>query len=80
MELDKVIARLNELYHRSKVSPLSEEELEERDRLRRVYLDAIRGQVKTQLDRIKIVDVKDVDDHEHQEGCSCGCGHGHHHH
>ena len=79
MELNKVIARLNELYHQSKISPLSEVELEERDRLRRIYLDAIRGQVKAQLDRVKIVDPENADEHVHQEGCTCGCNDGHHH-
>ncbi len=52
----KVIKRLNELYHKSQQGPLSTEELAERDRLRRVYLDSIKEQFKVTLDRIEIVD------------------------
>lgn len=80
MELNKVIARLNELYQQSRLSPLSVAELEERDRLRRIYLDAIRGQVKASLDQVKIVQPENAEEHGDHEGCSCGCGHSHHHH
>ncbi len=68
----KVIERLNELYHKSKQGPLSAEELAERDRLRRIYLDSIKEQFKVTLDRIEIVDEagNKVDPH----------GDGHHHH
>lgn len=52
----KVIERLNELYHKSQQGPLSMEELAERDRLRRIYLDSIKEQLKMSLDRIEIVD------------------------
>lgn len=52
----KVIERLNELYHKSKQGGLSPEELAERDRLRRVYLDSIKEQFEKTLDRIEIVD------------------------
>lgn len=52
----KVIERLNELYHKSQQETLSTEELAERDRLRRVYLDSIKEQFKVTLDQIEIVD------------------------
>ncbi len=52
----KVIERLNELYHKSKQAVLSAEELVERDRLRRIYLDSIKEQFKVTLDQIEIVD------------------------
>ncbi len=52
----KVIKRLNELYHKSKQASLSPEELAERDRLRRIYLDSIKEQFKVTLDRVEIVD------------------------
>jgi len=52
----KVIKRLNELYHKSQQGPLSPEELAERDRLRRIYLDSIKEQFRGTLDRIEIVD------------------------
>ncbi|MGE5606340.1 MAG: DUF896 domain-containing protein [Bacteroidota bacterium] len=52
----KVIKRLNELYHKSQQEPLSPEELAERDRLRRIYLNSIKEQFKVTLDQIEIVD------------------------
>lgn len=52
----KVIERLNELYHKSQKEPLTKEELAERDRLRRIYLDSIKEQFKITLDRVEIVD------------------------
>lgn len=52
----KVIERLNELYHKSQKGSLSTEELAERDRLRRIYLDSIKELFKVTLDRIEIVD------------------------
>lgn len=52
----KVIDRLNELYRKSQQEALSAEELAERDRLRRVYLDSIKEQFKSTLDRIEVVD------------------------
>ena len=80
MELKEVIKQLNELYHKSKESTLTPAELEERERLRRIYLGAIRGQVKATLERVEIVEEPDSNDqrgenhtcHEH-----CGCGHKH---
>lgn len=74
MELKQVIARLNQLYHQSKVAPLSEVELKERDELRQVYLNAIRGQVIATLERIEIVDQDTDINKEHSSTCSC-CKH-----
>lgn len=67
----KVIERLNELYRKSQQEALSEEELAERDGLRRIYLDSIKEQFKVTLDRVEIVDEagNKVDPH----------GDGHHH-
>jgi uncharacterized protein YnzC (UPF0291/DUF896 family) len=56
MPLKEVIKRLNELYHKSQQEPLSPDELGERDRLRRIYLDSIKEQFRKTLDRIEIVD------------------------
>lgn len=75
----KVIKRLNELYHLSQERPLSPEELAERDRLRRVYLEAIRGQFKATLDRIEIVDEAGNKMAPHGDGCGHEHGHGHKH-
>lgn len=73
----KVIKRLNELYYLSKERPLSPEELAERDRLRQVYLAAIRGQVQATLDRIEIVDGSGNKLVPHGAEQSHGCGHKH---
>ncbi|HOJ76947.1 MAG TPA: DUF896 domain-containing protein [Bacillota bacterium] len=74
MELKQVITRLNQLYHQSKVAPLSEAELKERDQLRQVYLSAIRGQVIATLERIEIVDQDTEINTGHSSTCSC-CKH-----
>lgn len=64
----KVIERLNELYHKSQKGLLSTEELAERDRLRRIYLDSIKEQFKMTLDRIEIVDEAGVRVDPHENG------------
>ena len=51
-----VLNRINELAHIAKNRPLTAEETAERDRLRREYLAAIRGQVDGQLLATRIVD------------------------
>ncbi|MBQ1303096.1 MAG: DUF896 domain-containing protein [Firmicutes bacterium] len=50
----KRLARINELAHIAKERPLTPEELEERDRLRKEYLAAFRANFKKQLDNIDI--------------------------
>ena len=54
----KTIDRINELARKSKSVGLSQEEKEEQARLRQEYIAAIRGNLRTQLDRI---DVKEQD-------------------
>lgn len=56
MSMDDVVARINELARKAKTSGLSEEELEERDKLRRTYIDAFKRSMKYQLDSIKYVE------------------------
>ena len=58
MELDKLINRINELYHLSKERPLSEEEAKEQQALRMEYVANIRANLKSQLDNI---DIKEED-------------------
>lgn len=55
---EKKIARINELYHRSKAEGLTEEEKEEQAKLRKEYIEAVRMNLRGQLDRI---DVQEVD-------------------
>ena len=48
------LARINELARIAKERELTQEELEERDRLRQEYLAAFRRNFKKQLDNIEI--------------------------
>ena len=41
MKIDEVIARINELAKLAKERPLTEEDLEERAKLRRIYIDNV---------------------------------------
>ena len=50
------IKRINELYHKSKAEGLAEEEKAEKKNLRDNYVDAIRGNIRSQLENIKVVD------------------------
>lgn len=76
MELNQIIARLNELYHRSQQTDLTAEELRERDQLRRIYLDSIRGQVTASL--TGVTRKKPTAHHccGHSDDCDCS-GHKH---
>ncbi len=58
METDKLINRINELYHLSKERPLTEEEAKEQQALRMEYVANIRANLKSQLDNI---DIKEAD-------------------
>ena len=51
---DKKIARINELYHRSKAEGLTEAEKQEQAKLRREYIEAVRMNLRGQLDRIDV--------------------------
>ena len=55
--LDKIkIARINELAKKAKESQLSDEEIKERDALRKEYLADIRKNFKSTLDIIEFTD------------------------
>lgn len=56
MITEKDIARINELYHKSKAEGLTDAEKEEQAKLRKAYIDAIKGNVRAQLNNIDIVD------------------------
>ena len=55
MNMNEVIARINELAKKNKEEGLTEEELAERDKLRRIYIDSVTGNLKQQLDNTSIV-------------------------
>ena len=55
MSIDEVIARINELAKLAKERPLTEEELKERAKLRRIYIDNVKANLIGQLDNTYIV-------------------------
>ena len=55
MKMDEVIARINELAHKAKAGPLTPEELTERDKLRRIYIDSVKANLTGQLENTYIV-------------------------
>lgn len=55
MKMDDVIARINELAKKSKTIGLTAEETEERDKLRRIYIDSVKASLTGQLDNTYIV-------------------------
>lgn len=56
MDIDKLIARINELSRKNKTVGLSDEETKERDELRQQYLNNFKRNFKQQLDTIKYVE------------------------
>ena len=56
MITEKDIARINELYHKSKAEGLTDAEKEEQAKLRKAYIAAIRGNIRAQLNNIDLVD------------------------
>lgn len=50
MKMNDVIARINELAHKAKVEALTPQELAERDKLRRIYIDSVKANLNGQLE------------------------------
>ncbi len=59
MDIDKLIARINELSRKNKATGLSAAEIVERDELRQQYLKNFKSNFRQQLDNITIVDGDD---------------------
>lgn len=55
MDMNEVIARINVLAKKNKEEGLTAEELIERDKLRRIYIDSVTGNLKNQLENTSIV-------------------------
>ncbi len=55
MKMDDVIARINELAKIAKERTLTQEETQERDRLRRIYIDSVKASLVGQLENTYIV-------------------------
>ena len=55
MNMNEVIARINELAHKAKSEGLTPEETIERDKLRRIYIDSVKQNLVGQLENTTIV-------------------------
>lgn len=56
MNMNDVIARINELAHKAKTPEgLTPDELKERDKLRRIYIDSVKANLVGQLENTYIV-------------------------
>ena len=56
MNINEVIARINELAKKNKTVGLTPEELTERDKLRRIYIDNVKANLVGQLENTYIVE------------------------
>ncbi len=56
MNMDEVIARINELARKAKTQPLTDDEMIERDKLRRIYIDSVKASLVGHLENTYIVD------------------------
>jgi len=55
MNMNEVIARINALAKKNKEEGLTAEELVERDKLRRIYIDSVKSNLIGQLENTTIV-------------------------
>ena len=55
MTMNEVIARINALAAKNKAEGLTQEELIERDKLRRIYIDSVKASLVGQLENTYIV-------------------------
>ena len=55
MNMDEVIARINVLAKKAKAEGLTDEELAERDKLRRIYIDSVKANLVGSLESTYIV-------------------------
>lgn len=55
MNMNEVIERINELAAKAKQGTLTDEEMAERDKLRRIYIDSVKANLVGQLENTYIV-------------------------
>lgn len=55
MDMNEVIAQINALAKKAKQGPLTPEELEKRDRLRKIYIDSVKANLVGQLENTYIL-------------------------
>lgn len=56
MNMNEVIARINTLAKKAKTEGLTQEELAERDKLRRIYIDSVKSSLVGQLENTYILE------------------------
>ena len=56
MQMNEVISRINELARKAKTTGLTSEEIQERDKLRRIYIDSVKANLVGQLENTYIVE------------------------
>ncbi len=56
MNMNEVIARINALAAKAKAEGLTQEELAERDKLRRIYIDSVKASLVGQLENTYILE------------------------
>ena len=56
MNMNEVIARINALAKKAKEGSLTPEELAERDKLRRIYIDSVKANLVGQLENTYILE------------------------
>ena len=56
MTMNEVIARINALAAKTKAEGLTQEELVERDKLRRIYIDSVKASLVGQLENTYILE------------------------
>jgi len=56
MNMNEVIARINELAKKVKAEGLTPEELAERDKLRRIYIDSVKANLVGQLENTYVLE------------------------
>lgn len=56
MKMDEVIAKINALAKKAKAEGLTKDELLERDKLRRIYIDSVKANLIGQLESTYYVD------------------------
>lgn len=54
--MEDIVKRINELARKAKAEGLTDDELEERNELRKKYIDSFRASMRNQLDNIKFVE------------------------
>jgi uncharacterized protein YnzC (UPF0291/DUF896 family) len=56
MSMEEKIERINQLARKAKTIGLSDEEIDERNELRKQYIEIFKGNLKIQLDSIRYVE------------------------